>query len=412
MNDINFSNKEFLEKPLNESIKDYINRLVLNKKKLNLTWNELAHIIFDNTGTWKSPETLRKRRAKLQAATKVMTQAEVDSKITNEYNKNQSEEDSLQNLLTQIRNERIRLADERSQLNLDRRRIQREETLKEIASDYADKMASKKILKDPVVLSDCKISNKVGILEISDWHYGIECYNAYNKFDIEICKKRVRKLLDKVIEHSITHKLEKIYVLNLSDLIAGRIHTQIRIQSRVDVITQTMDVAEILAEFLTELSAVAPVEYYDCLDNHSRLEPNKNESLDLESLTRIIPWYLKKRLTSDRISIMDNEFGPDIITCKVYNHNIIGVHGDNDKPATALDKLTLMTHRHYDLLCTAHLHHFNADEKNQSLIISNGSLMGVDTYAEKLRLTSDPSQNFIIATPANVAECIYRIVLN
>lgn len=37
--------------------------------------------------------------------------------------------------------------------------------------------------------------------------------------------------------------------------------------------------------------------------------------------------------------------------------------------------------------------------------------MGVDSYAEKLRLTSDPSQTFIVATKNNVCECIYRIVL-
>ena len=88
-----------------------------------------------------------------------------------------------------------------------------------------------------------------------------------------------------------------------------------------------------------------------------------------------------------------------------------GVHGDYDKPATALDKLTLMTHKHYDMLCTAHLHHFNMDEKNQTLIVSNGSLMGVDSYAEKLRLTSDPSQTFITVSKKNVAEAIYRIIL-
>ena len=45
------------------------------------------------------------------------------------------------------------------------------------------------------------------------------------------------------------------------------------------------------------------------------------------------------------------------------------------------------------------------------MVVSNSSLMGVDRYAEKLRLTSDPSQTFIVATPENVCECIYRIIL-
>ena len=70
-----------------------------------------------------------------------------------------------------------------------------------------------------------------------------------------------------------------------------------------------------------------------------------------------------------------------------------------------------MTHRHYDMLCTAHLHHFSCDEQNQSIVVSNSSLMGVDRYAERLRLTSDPSQTLIISTDKNACECIYRIVL-
>ena len=129
-------------------------------------------------------------------------------------------------------------------------------------------------------------------------------------------------------------------------------------------------------------------------------------------MVRIIPWYLKQRLSRNtKIEICDNEFGADIITCQVLGHDVIGVHGDNDRPTNALEKLSLMTHKHYNMLCTAHLHHFSADEQHQSVVVSNGSLMGVDSYAEKLRLTSDPTQTLIIATPDNVCECIYRIVL-
>ena len=71
-----------------------------------------------------------------------------------------------------------------------------------------------------------------------------------------------------------------------------------------------------------------------------------------------------------------------------------------------------MTHEHYDLVLTAHLHHFSADEQNETLVVSNGSLMGTDTYAANLRLSSKASQNLIIVTDDSVAEAIYRIVLN
>ena len=35
--------------------------------------------------------------------------------------------------------------------------------------------------------------------------------------------------------------------------------------------------------------------------------------------------------------------------------------------------MTLMTKRHYDLVLTAHLHHFSADEKNQTASTDNAS---------------------------------------
>ena len=64
------------------------------------------------------------------------------------------------------------------------------------------------------------------------------------------------------------------------------------------------------------------------------------------------------------------------------------------------------------MILTAHLHHFSADEKDDTLTISNGSLMGTDTYSKNLRLYSRPSQNLIIATPNNCFYSLERMVLD
>ena len=320
----------------------------------------------------------------------------------------------LNDTLTEIQKERMKTSDVMTQNRAYLRRISREETIKEIAFNYAEKMNANLRLPAPVA-KDWSIEGeeeKEGILLLSDWHYGMVCDNSWNKFDPDICKQRVFNLMNQVIKRIKKEGIRKVTVLNLSDLIAGRIHTQIRIESRFDVITQTMEVSEILAEFLNQLSLHCEVDFYDCLDNHSRLEPNKNDSMDLESLVRIIPWYLTTRLSdNDRIHIKDNEFGLDIITCKVLGHDIIAVHGDHDSPVTGIDKLTLMTHRHYDLFCTAHRHHFQMDEKNHCLVVGNSSLMGTDSYAEKLRLSSEPSQTLIVVTKDNVCDGIYRILV-
>lgn len=396
--------KEYLpERNPQESFKTYVRKMCRYKAYLHISWQELADIINEECGLDYSESYYRRgyQKGKFE---------EVGSTTVIPEDTYPIEDSEELDELLELKKAKIKLSDERVQNNVYVRKLAREETLREIAADYAATMSKEKLL--PAYNQHTTTNELEGILLLSDWHYGMTVDNAWNLFNPDICRARVSELVKKVRQHLITNKIEQLTVLNLSDLIAGRIHAQIRIESRIDVITQTMDVAEILAEVLTDLSQICNINYYDCLDNHSRLEPNKANSLDLESLVRIIPWYLKKRLANNSaINILDNEFGPDIITCNVAGHNIIAVHGDQDKPATALERLSLMTHKHYDLLCTAHLHHFSADEQHQSMIISNASLMGVDSYAEKLRLTSYPSQTLILATKENVCECIYRIVL-
>ena len=157
------------------------------------------------------------------------------------------------------------------------------------------------------------------------------------------------------------------------------------------------------------------IEYYDCLDNHSRLEPIKSDSLDLESLARIIPWHLKFRFKDNQnINIRCNDFSDDIIAFSIMDGqwSIGGVHGHKDKPAKVIDSLTMLTKVKFDMILTAHLHHFNADEKNETLQVSNGSLMGTDQYAFDLRLSSKPSQNIILANYRTPMYDLHRVVLD
>lgn len=379
-----------------ENENEYINRIcsLKTKNQLTLSWRMLADFLNEQLDRNRSEKWYR----------------------THYYNgdfevniENPSPEETM---LMKIGKLKVKAADERNQARAYIRRLAREETLKEIAANYASELKDSKPLLTTSNLQFIEDSENSGILLISDWHYGMVCDNYWNKFDPEICRSRVSQLQKKTIELIHQENVHELTVLNLSDLIAGRIHSQIRIESRYNAVQQTMHVAEILAEFLTNLSNYCNVQYYDCLDNHSRVEPDKNDSLDLESFVLMIPWYLKARLQgNNHVYINGNEFGPDIITCTVAGHNIIGVHGHDDSPVTVLDKLSLMTHQHYELMCLAHRHHFQCDEQHQTLIVSNASLMGVDSYAEKHRLTSYPSQTFIKSTRENVCESIHRIVL-
>lgn len=406
-----------LRKASDESTNSYIDRVCNERINLKLTWKELSTIINQQTGLHYDESHYRKNWQRKQEQEKqcnidsdVKEVSDNNSEIDESNTEESDEERKLKALLSTIKKERMKVSDQRIQGNAEFRRVSREETIKEIAHDYAVQMNSKKILL-PTNQCPCSNNNSTkAILQISDWHYGIVIDNFWNRYDTDIAKKRVSVLRDIVINRIKQNNVSDLYVVNLADLICGRIHLPLRLQSRVDVITQIMQVTEVLAELIASLSKYTNIHYYDCIDNHSRLEPNKADSLDLESLVRITPWYLKERLEQfGNIDFHENIYGPDIISFNIDGFQIAGVHGDRDKPQDVVDRISMMTHSHYDLILTAHLHHFSCDEKNETLVVSNGSLMGTDEYAKSLRLSNMPSQNMVIVTKNNVADTIYRI---
>lgn len=390
---------EFPEWSYTKTRDEYIISVIQDlRNKYDLTWKDIADTINEYCKLSFDESTYRKKFAK--------------------YTRQREEENTVDSndLLYEIRKERFKLRDEVTQTNSNLRRLAREETCKEIAHDFAEQMNSKKLLPiSKIEEVEIKIPTKEAIVQLSDWHYGIEINSYFNQYNKEIAKQRISNLCEKVIEECLKENIQRIRIVNLSDLIAGRIHLIIRLQSRIDVITQTMEVAEILAEFIHRLSNYFQVYYYSCSDNHSRVEPNKKESLELESFHRIIDWYLPERLQaqviSGQVKFFNNEISDDIISFRIGNHKICGVHGHNDQPSKIIANLSLLTEEHYDLILAAHYHHFSANEQNKTVLVSNGTLMGTDGYSEKLRLTSTPSQNLIFVSKENVIESIKRLVL-
>lgn len=374
---------------LNESEYDYCCRICSYKIILNLTWEDIANILNSNLGYNYSKDTYRKRFGKV-----------VDYINQNNLNIEIPEE------IIKTKKEKCKLSDEKVQINALIRRLAREDTIKEIAHDLAITLPKAKLKQTQYNLDYIN----EGILCLSDWHYGNEINLPWNKYNTEIAKERLSILIAKVINFIKLYKLKHISVLNLGDLINGRIHLTLRLNSRIDVLTQIIEVSQLLADFINQLSEYVTIDYYDCSDNHSRLEPNKSDSLELESLSRITTWYLETIFkSSNNVKIHLNELDNDIISFDVFSYHIGAVHGHKDKPEKAIENLTLMTKTPFDLICTAHLHHFSGDEKNECILISNGSLMGTDKYASDLRHTSKPSQNLIIATPDDITYGLHII---
>lgn len=397
--------------PVNKEVDNwrmYAQRLCDNKVELSLTWQNIADLV--------------NRFFDLNYSEKYYRSHYKDNTLFTDYQEATDQivisgcEDAVeQTAETAIKKERMKLSDERIQNNALLRRISREETIRELGIEAANIVAQKCPLYISEVPEVTGNTEKVGILQLSDWHYGIVIDTIYNQYNPEIARNRVAQLISKVKEIIKKEKISYLYVFNLGDMIAGNIHLTIRLNSRINVLNQIMEVSELVAEAIASLSTcVEGIEYYAALDNHSRIDPIRENSLDLESLCRITTWYMKERLKDQHHVLIHttNKYGPDIITTSIWDHKVAAVHGHKDKPEKVVDNLVLMTKQDFDLILTSHFHHFQADEKNEVLVLCNSSLMGTDDYAQKLRLSAKPSQNFIVATPKNIAEQIYRIVLD
>ena len=388
-----------------ESEEEYQYRVCGLKEEKGLRWDDICTILNAELGYNYTESRYRKQYAAYLAGYRARDkETEENFDIFGEN----AEISELVRRKIELQKERIKFSDERIQTNAYVRQIAREETLKEIALKCAHEMNSKKILNFTKEWQPT--GENAAILELSDVHYGLVVDNYWNKYNPEIAVQKISQLRDKVIGYCKFYNVSDLYVAELGDMIAGRIHETIKYQSRVDVITQVIAMSEIIAEMLTDLSKYFRVHYYSCLDNHSRLEPNKKAALDLESLARIIPWYLKERVGSF-IEINNNKYAEDIITFRCKGFNIAGCHGDKDSPIKIVDNLSMMTRENFDMILTAHLHHFSADEKNQILVISNPSVLSTDDYSKNLRLSSKSAQNLIIVSDKSVMECLYRIVL-
>lgn len=378
------------------NLEEWILNLGGKQERQDITWREAAETIYYETGVRLSPDAVRLRYKRL-----------INRQDTNSAN-------DLATFLIQ----KQQLSSLRTQINAAARIISREETLKEIANKSVAYIAEKfPFCKESSYKSNFVDTNREGILLLSDWHYGIEINEFNNTYNKNVCVQRLSTLLDYVTHYIVQNKLQKLHIVNMGDLIAGRIHLPLRINSQEDVISQIIAVSELLAQFIESLRRFTEVTYQDCLDNHSRLEPNKKESIQLESLQRITSWYLKERSVNDKdsfkhsVTFNDNEFDDGIINFNCLGHQVGAVHGDLDSPSKVVSNISLFTRKQYDLICTAHYHHHSEDEVNMVDVISNGSLMGTDSYAKEKRLSAKPSQTLIVANPSNVREIVYKINL-
>lgn len=220
--------------------------------------------------------------------------------------------------------------------------------------------------------------------------------------------------MKKTIERIRLHKCENLHVVVLGDLINGGIHVSSRVASEELVADQIMNVSEILARAIYQLSSfVTSTSVYVTYGNHARTIANKKDSIHRDNLERIVPWFLEWRFQNcPDINVVDcdrNEF----VSMNIRGHSFCATHGDLDTVRTAPSTLPTLMLKKYgvdlEYIILGDKHHQESMESTGVVAMLCGSLCGSDGYANERRLYSDPSQLLLIVNEQCGVDAEYRL---
>lgn len=229
-------------------------------------------------------------------------------------------------------------------------------------------------------------------LILSDWHVGLMIDDELNTFNNQVMIERVEELRNKVIKHC---KKDNVYQLNielLGDMCQGYLHIGSKVFNEEDVISQTIRVSNVLAEFINDLSSYVPeINVYSCIGNHGRCSANIKESLQVENFERLITWHLQTKLQNPNVCIKDCE--TDMISYKNMNGvNIVAAHGNLDKPNQVVNNFIKMYRYIPEEFHLGHTHFYQENDEYDINVVVNGTISGMDQFAKAIRKTSLPCQ--------------------
>jgi len=309
-----------------------------------------------------------------------------------------------------LKKERVKLQDLRNKLNDTIRKTARYENL---IDEFKDAMQNCNLTTYKYIPHKVGCNNKTIVACFSDFHYGYKIDNSFNKYDTVIFKERFNNYISRIIDIGKQHNIGKLYVLGLGDYVSGEIHQNLANQNSIDVIKQTQEVSEHIADGLYALSLeFNDVHFYSVIGNHGRVNPSKPDNVYTNNFEKIIPWYVKSRLSEvGNIIIHDNTIDEGIGMIHTNNQEIVFSHGDNDSLTNIVSSLSLTLGTIMTDIFIGHKHHFQADVVNGINIIMSGSICGTDEYAKNIRKTGTACQTVAIYNNLGL-ECLYNVVLS
>nr|DAN52291.1 MAG TPA: DNA polymerase II small subunit [Caudoviricetes sp.] len=323
----------------------------------------------------------------------------------------------LRTLKDAVYKEKRKLYDQRREYNKILTSDARSEHIMDELVLAADRMNN----TSPLIFSDTwfsKNTQKQALLLWADWHYGMVTDNIWNKYDTDICRARVKMLVERVKDFIQLNGVDVLNIVMLGDASHGGIHSTCRVKSEEDVCDQLMNVSEIMAGAINDLSSIVnQVFVYSCYGNHMRTIQDKKDSIHSDNMEKVIPWWIRQRLQNNsKVEIIESEY-KEFTKVRIFDKNIVAIHGDLEKNFKDIGVTvnTLFSRKFgetIDYTVSADKHHLEEFERFDIESILVRSLCGTDDYANNGRLYSRPGQTLMIFNDVYGRESTYNIPLD
>ena len=391
---------DILNRREGETDYEYCFRLSYAKVRegLDIDWQEIVNLCNIN---WSADHC---RKTMIGA---IRHQDYIDSK-TKEQLESEQYEKLIQKEL-ELKKEKVKVQDLKTQVNKQIRELARKENLGEILEEKLEELKTSKPILPTKAIDRTSSSGRDGVMLISDMHLGSEVDNILDKYNPDICKKKLGYYVDKVIKYGKENDIDKLYVLIAGDLVSGIIHDTNRYESRLNIIEQITQVSELLSEAIAELSRHFYIFTGIVLGNHDRCVAQKDKSLENENFVLLIEQFIRLRLENNHRVIFIDKKDEGILEIDIKGNKCLCVHGHNDRD-NSLDRLIEMFEYKPSYIFKGHDHRARIFEKNRTTIICNGAFSG-EEYSKNARLYNKSVQIFTIFNEEGM-ECNYFINLN
>lgn len=380
---------------------------------LDLDWNSIADLI---NKEFRVDESEYRTEA---AYRKGYSQAKkyLEANVFETYKDEDSYFKELQIQKDAVYKEKRKLYDQRREYN----KLLISDARAEHLSEELTKAAYKLNKEQPLVFKEKWFkpnTHKEALICWADWHYGMVTDNIWNTYNTEICRERVKKLVEIAKDFIQLNQIDVLTILTLGDASHGSIHVGCRVQSEEDTCDQLMHVSEIMAEAINDLSSVVNhINVYSCYGNHMRTIQNKNDSIHSDNMEKVIPWWLKQRLQNNsKVEIIESEY-KEFTRVNILGTHICAIHGDLEKDFKKIGVTinTIFSKKFgetIDYTISADKHHIEEFEQLGIKSILVPCLCGTDEYANNGRLYSDAGQTLMIFNDVYGRESTYHIPLN